>query len=194
MRDREPVVTISNTAPFQSTSMKSNVGPIVGGVIGGLIGLGLLVFIAIFYWRRQRNKSGEITEKITTEPDAFVSHDFPYEDLREQPTTALATRRPSRGFDLLSPPRSYPPAKGRQTAVPITPNQALSTSPTSAYASVDPPSSDIGPVSLHSGITASAVSSTEVRGLQEEVANLRCAIRSYYQYDDLPGKLARGCL
>jgi hypothetical protein len=183
------VVPIPNMASPHNASKKSNVGPIVGGVIGGVIGLGLLVFLAIFFWRRTREEPGETSEKTVNAPNDLIPHAFPYEGPREQLTEGLGAGpifddRPPRASDSLSPPRSYSIAKGRQAVSPIASDQALLTSSTTTYTntSSDPANSSRDSPSLHGGITANAISPAEVRGLREEVENLRRVMQTF-QHD-----------
>jgi hypothetical protein len=186
----------------QNTSKKSNVGPIVGGVIGGLIGLGLLVFLAIFCWRRSRQNSDDNIEKAANGPDDLIPAAFPYESPSQRRTEGAVPElgnRPPQESDTLSPLRYYPPTKGRRDAAlaishdtssssrhtPPTSSNSAYTSSSHGTSSVVPPSTT---PSSRSRTTTTPVSPSEVQGLRAEVENLRLVMQSFQpdRYDPPP--------
>jgi hypothetical protein len=183
------VINIPNMVSPHNSAKKSNVGSIVGGVIGGVIGLGLLVFLAVFFWRCTREPPGESFEKAIKPPNDFVPRAFPYEGPREQrpvghDTGRTSDDRPPRTPDSILPPQSYPLAKGRETVSPIASDQALLASSILAYnnTSSSPENSSRDLPSLRIDTTANAISPSEVRGLREEVENLRRVMQTF-QHD-----------
>ena len=89
MHDRAPVLQVcapntTSSVPknpsLPASSKKSNVGRIVGGVIGGLVGLGLLVFLVIFYWRRSHEEPDDNVEKVFNNPSNLSPRTLMYEN------------------------------------------------------------------------------------------------------------------
>ncbi len=173
-----------NSAPKK----KTNVGAIVGGVIAGIVGLGIIIFLAIFFWRRSREEPGDTIEKAVIEPADTVPAAFPYQSTPyEPPTEAFQPMRnaqmPVESGDIdLSPVRSYPSSKARLAALPSTPRRTPPAS-SSAYSTSDQTASSREPpsraTSSRSRTTASPISPQEVQGLRVEVENLRRVMQSF---------------
>jgi hypothetical protein len=182
MRNSEPVVPIRNIEPAQNAPKESNIGPIIGGVIGGLVGLCLLVFLAIFCWRRFREEPSGNIEKAVNGSNDFVPHAFPYGGCSGRPTQGgpVLDDQSLHGPNSPSSTRYYSLTKETLAATHITSPQTYLASWGSTYTSSSPTASSIreSPLSVPA-VTANPISPSEVQGLRVEVENLRRAMQSF---------------
>ncbi|KAI0696707.1 hypothetical protein BC835DRAFT_1414100 [Cytidiella melzeri] len=159
-----PSVSISVPAISSPAKKKSNAGAIAGGVIAAVVGMGLIVFLSIFFWRRSHANNDDTREKASiqpgdTRPEAFPYEFTPYEPSQvSQPATVprLSIEPPFvplRGPLPDVPARSIPPEKGRQAPFPTTPRRTPPTS-SSGYTSASQPASSAEPPSTAPPSTA----------------------------------------
>ncbi|KAI0341899.1 hypothetical protein BDW22DRAFT_1484797 [Trametopsis cervina] len=187
----------ATSSPAQTQTKKPNVGAIVGGVIAGIVGLGLILFLIFFFWRRSRAAQGDHVENAI-KPQDLTPQPFPYRTAAYEPPVGAAIQpdeRPSpsnsRTRESGLPTSPYPSLKAREAAGSRHTPAASSgyTSSTAPNSSTNPPTS---PPSSHSrGETSvsSPISPREVIGLRVEVENLRRVMQSFQndRLDPPPG-------
>ena len=100
------VLPIGSTTSGQTgtSSSSSNIGPIVGGVIGGIVVLGILAYLAFFYYRRRRvQRQRRVVD--TPAPGAYESHESdPGLSVRD---TKASMPNLGKGATSITPPMSY---------------------------------------------------------------------------------------
>ena len=179
-----------------SQKKKTNVGAIVGGVIAGVVGLGIIVFLGFFFWRRSRPEQGDIIEKTVIQPNDTIPQAFPYNSAPyEQPPPAsqptIDAQSPLDSGELgSSPVLTYPSSKARLAALSAMPrstppasSSSYSTSDRTASSREPPSTSSREPLSRATSsrtqTTTSPISPREVQGLRMEVENLRRVMQSF---------------
>ncbi|KAI0088041.1 hypothetical protein BDY19DRAFT_1057674 [Irpex rosettiformis] len=183
------VPATSGKSASSPSEKKTNVGAIVGGVIAGIVGLGILIFLVIFFWRRSREEQGDTIEKAIIQPGDTVPEVFPYnsvtphEQLPQASQPTFSTQSPADSNELGSTPVGmFPSSKARSRALPPTPRSTPPMS-SSAYSTSDQTASSREPpsraTSSRSRAPTSPISSHEVQGLRVEVENLRRVMQSF---------------
>ncbi|KAH9935633.1 uncharacterized protein B0H18DRAFT_1082345 [Fomitopsis serialis] len=162
--------TISPGTATSDSSSDKHIGGIVGGVVGGVGGLALIV-AAVFFWRRRRARSAQVTyEKTEIDESAVVSPEpFPYQTTPYVPPAADQTQ--TTDTSQSPPPVPVMSSKLREHLRHITPHAPASsasgsgTHTSGSRYSQDPPTT--------AGASTSPSARSEIHGLRAEVENLR---------------------